>query len=609
MHAPILSIAHGLQRWRWVHLPAAILVALLQRTPVLRALLGADLAFALPSGAVLKSAFAGATALGVVDTLAGATTFTVNPPSPINGRVGESLSIAFAYSGTPTPPASYQILGTLPPGVSVPGIMPNGVLNDDLGTITGIPTAAGTYDITIQGFNTPNASGMTNGVLQPVRIIIAPAAQAAPAFTTHPTSQSVAVGGNVTFTVAVTGSPQPTLQWQRDGVAIQGQTGSSLALTNVQASQAGNYTVVATNAAGSVTSNVAMLTVTGGGAATPTITAHPVSVNARSGTTVALTVAATNATSFQWRRNGGAIAGGTSDTLILENVSASQAGNYSVVVSNGSNEVTSEAAEVTVSGSGSSRIFNLSVRTNLAAGGTLIFGFIANGEKTMLVRAIGPTLGDPPINLTGVHPDPRMDLVPAGGSTIESNDDWPESLASVFPTVGAFPLTPNSRDAAIRRTITGANSAVVQGSGSGVLLVETYDAGGSGRLVNVSARNRVGTGADVLIAGFVIDGNVAKTVIVRAVGPKLAEFGVPGALANPKLELFNQANEKIAENDQWNAAHVSVINRSGASGLPLTPGSNDSTLIITLNPGLYSAIVSGVGNTTGEALVEVYELP
>src|SRR5690606_34052121 len=147
----------------------------------------------------------------------------------------------------------------------------------------------------------------------------------------------------------------------------QGQTGSSLALTNVQASQAGNYTLVATNAAGSVASNVAMLTVTAGGAATPTIPAHPVSANARTGTTVALTVAATNPTSFQWRRNGGAITGGTSDTLILENVSASQAGNDSVVVSNGSNEVTSEAAEVTVSGSGSSRIFNLSVRTNLAA--------------------------------------------------------------------------------------------------------------------------------------------------------------------------------------------------------------------------------------------------
>lgn len=610
MHAPVLHLSAILYRWRWLHLPAGILVALLQRTPVLRAFVAAEPILAWPAGAVLKSALAGATALGVVDTLAGATTFTVNPASPINGTVGEELNIGFAYTGTPTPPASYRIRGELPPGLTVPGMNANGILNDDVGTITGTPTTPGTYDFTIQGYNATNGSGLTNGVEQPIRIIIAGAANVAPSITTQPVSQSVAVGGNVTFTVTVSGTPAPTLQWRKDGVNLAGQTASTLSLTNVQLDDAGDYSVVATNAEGSVTSNVATLTVTGGsGAGAPVIVAHPWSFTGRAGATVVLTVAATGAETYQWRKDGTDLAGATAETLVLDGLNSAQAGSYTVVVGNGLGSVTSDAATVGVASSGTSRIFNLSVRTNLAAGGNLIVGFVSEGEKSMLVRAIGPTLGEAPFNLAGVHPDPRMDLVPAGGSVVDSNDDWSDALTPVFASVGAFPLGAGSRDAALRRTISGPHSAVVQGAGAGVLLVEAYDSGGAGRLVNVSARNRVGTGADVLIAGFFIDGTVAKTVVVRAIGPKLADFGVPGVLADPKLELFRSGNQKLAENDQWNAALLAVINRTGAAGLPLPAGSNDSTLVATLPPGAYSAVVSGVGETTGEALVEVYEMP
>ncbi|HEX2099147.1 MAG TPA: immunoglobulin domain-containing protein, partial [Candidatus Synoicihabitans sp.] len=436
--------------------------------------------------------------------------------------------------------------------------------------------------------------------------------QTAPAFTTHPQSQTVAAGSNVTFTVTVTGSPVPTLQWRRDGTNLAGATSASLALTNVQAANAGSYTVVATNAAGSATSNPATLTVTtGGGTSAPTIVTQPLSLRARTGGVIALTVAATGNPMYQWRKDGVNIAGATAETLVLENVGAAQAGSYTVQVSNAAGSVTSDAATLTVADGPESAVTNLSVRTSLATGSTLIVGFATTANRGMLIRGIGPTLSG--FGLSGVMEDPRIDLVPQGQSVaVASNNDWDAALAPLFTSLGAFPLVAGSKDGALRREVTGPHSALVTGTGAGILLVEVYDAaaaGTAGRLVNVSARNRVGTGDNVMIAGFFVAGEVANTLVIRAVGQRLVDFGVTGVLANPKLEIYETRNGqsvKLAENDNWNAALQPYADRVG--GFPLLAGSNDSTLVLSLPPGLYSAVVSGVGATTGEALVEVYEL-
>jgi len=116
----------------------------------------------------------------------------------------------------------------------------------------------------------------------------------------------------------------------------------------------------------------------------------------------------------------------------------------------------------------------------------------------------------------------------------------------------AFALNAGSKDAALLKVVKGGATAQLKGTGSGFVLVEVYDAAGgvSPRLTNSSALDRVGTGGDVLIAGFTIDGPVAKTVLIRGVGPKLTAFGVGGALADPKLEIF-QGSAKLAENDNW----------------------------------------------------------
>jgi hypothetical protein len=127
-------------------------------------------------------------------------------------------------------------------------------------------------------------------------------------------------------------------------------------------------------------------------------------------------------------------------------------------------------------------------------------------------------------------------------------------------------------------------------------------------MVNISARNRVGVGNDVLIEGFNISGSGTKKLLVRAVGPTLASFGVSGTLADPKLELYDSNNVKLAENDNWDASLAPTFNAVGAFGL--IPGSKDAAMIVTLSAGKsFTVLARGADGGTGEAIVEVYEVP
>jgi hypothetical protein len=132
------------------------------------------------------------------------------------------------------------------------------------------------------------------------------------------------------------------------------------------------------------------------------------------------------------------------------------------------------------------------------------------------------------------------------------------------------------------------------------------------RLTNVSALTQVGTGGDILIAGFSVTGTTPKTVLVRGIGPALNAFGVTGSLADPKLELFQSgASNAMAANDNWGAANTTQIAAAaaGVGAFALATDSKDAVLLISLPPGSYTAQVTGVGGTTGLALVEIYEVP
>jgi hypothetical protein len=273
------------------------------------------------------------------------------------------------------------------------------------------------------------------------------------------------------------------------------------------------------------------------------------------------------------------------------------------------------------------RLINLSTRatTGPAGADTLIAGFVLAGTapKQVLIRAIGPTLTQfdvaEPLSVA------RLELF-SGSAAVASNTGWdPNSvstaalISAAAQRVGAFALPRGSKDAALLTTLEpGSYTAQVTGLGptTGVALVEIYDATESPsaaerQVINLSTRAVAGTGANTLVAGFVVSGRVPKRVLVRGIGPGLAAFGVAGPLTDPRLQLFRQDGTLLASNDDWdsggNAATVNAaIAQTGA--FALAPVSKDAALVINLPPGGYTVHVSGNGPTPGVALVEVFEV-
>ena len=449
-----------------------------------------------------------------------------------------------------------------------------------------------------------------------------------PQFSVSPTNVATALGKSATFTVTVIGDPT-SFQWRKDGIPLAGATSPSLTISSVQAADAGDYDVIATNAITSAISAAAILTVT----IPPGISSAPAALTVVAGakSTLAVNAAGTAPFTYQWLRNGTAIPGATSAALTLDTTLVSDAAAYSVTVTNSAGTATSTAATLTVTPI--SRISNLSVLASLSTPsdsftlGYVIGGSATSSPKPLLLRAAGPALGA--LGVVGTLDDPKLELF-AGSTKTNENDNWGNlatsvpALTAAFTSVGAFPYTsPNSRDAAVTTSLaTRDNSVRVSASSgsSGLVLAEVYDATptdtfttATPRLLNVSVLKSLGTG---LTVGFTLAGSTPKTVLIRAIGPTLGAppFGVPGTVADPQLTLFNSASAKLAENDNWSvpvgtAATALTAAFASVGAFPLPATSRDAALLITLPPGGYSVQVSGVNNTTGVALVEVYEVP
>jgi hypothetical protein len=345
-------------------------------------------------------------------------------------------------------------------------------------------------------------------------------------------------------------------------------------------------------------------------ATAPTITSQPSASPVAVGSAVSLSVVAggTAPLSYQWRKDGVAISGATSSTYTIASTKTSDAGSYTVVVTNSAGSVTSNSTVLTVSAL--PRLYSLAVRTVLEADQVLIVGFtMSGGAKNVLLRAVGPTLGTT-FGVPGTMADPKLDLY-SGLSLITANDNWGggSSLAATFQSAGAFAYaSATSLDAALVASISGARTAHVYGRTAGVVLVEGYDVGtgDAQRFTGLSARNRVGSGANILIAGFSLSGEGMRNLLIRAVGPALGGFGVPGVLSDPKLEIY-QGSTKIGENDNWSSMLSNAFSSVGA--FQLTPGSKDAAITISLPANAYTVQVSGADGGVGEALVEIYELP
>jgi hypothetical protein len=365
------------------------------------------------------------------------------------------------------------------------------------------------------------------------------------------------------------------------------------------------------------------------GIVAPAITSQPTAMTVATGTNATLLVNAVGSgpLAYQWKKGGVDIPGANAAALVIGPATTADAASYACTVTNAAGAVTSNAATIAATRATSAnpvRLSNLAVRTTAGPGAPLIVGFVvggagASGNKSLLLRGMGPSLGA--LGVAEALADPRLALF-HDTTELAVNDNWggDATVAALSARLGAFAFSgPTSKDAALAALpdTDGYTVQIASADGSsGTTLAEIYDASetftaAEPRLINVSARGEVGGANGPLIAGFVIEGPVARTVLIRGVGPGLAQFGVKTALTDPRLTLFS-GSTTVATNDNWYDAPNAMATGAAATqvgAFRLPPTSPDACLLLTLPAGSYTAQVAGPEGAAGSVLVEVYEVP
>ena len=404
-----------------------------------------------------------------------------------------------------------------------------------------------------------------------------------------------------------------------------------------------NLQVVASDSNGTQVGQSAVLTGPFASSA-PVITSQPVSLTIVPGDSAVFRVGATGSDlTYTWTPpyvgqpqyigEFGVVTGLNGPNLLIQGTTAGDAGPYTCTITNSVGSETTAVVYLNVTSTNDvGHLINVSCRSLVGTGANeLIAGFAvggngASGSEPVLIRASGPALTQ--FGVTGTLPDPELQLfnLSSGPSLLATNTGWggDTATASAATFAGAFAWSdPSSADSALVETLpVGPYTANISGASgdSGVALAEVYDETPAGaftpstpHLVNVSARAEVGTNGNVLIAGFVIGGSTPKTVLIRASGPALDQFGVTGTLSDPELQLFGVSNGTatlMATNDDWGGdTEISVAAAEVGAFAWTNTASVDCALLVTLYPGAYTANVTGINGASGVALVEVYEVP
>lgn len=495
-----------------------------------------------------------------------------------------------------------------------------GATNATLTIVNAQPADAGKYRVVVANDERGPWSASNEAVLEVVVTTL-------PSFSRQPVPMSVLAGMTTSFQASASGVPAPAYQWYKDGIAVPGGTTPQLMLESVGPAHVGDYYVIATNLAGSTRSRTVALGVIAASATAPeSVPENQLRVElaqsiVRPGEPVTLRLSSAGRDlTYQWKRDGGAIPGATDATYSIAQASANDMGFYTVVVGNTESLSESQPATLIVTSPGRSQLVNLSTRGRIPAGGALTLGLTLQGPapKQVLVRGVGPTLGR--FGVGEYLPDPILVLTATDtGRVIAENIDWPNSvaLADAHWRTGAFPLNPSSRDAAMVASlpsspncnytlrITGADPG-----SAGLVLGEVYDLHGpdsATRLIGLSVLGEVDRHQESLTPGFTIEGRAAKRLLIRAVGPGLAAFGVPNTCADPHLAVVPAALPRtLAQNDDWQLELGEIASAAGA--FPLATGSKDAALLLTLPPGAYTVAVGGKSDSTGTVLVEIYDL-
>ena len=274
----------------------------------------------------------------------------------------------------------------------------------------------------------------------------------------------------------------------------------------------------------------------------------------------------------------------------------------------GSSGATTGGTGTATQGSGGALV-NMSTRGQVATGGdVMIGGFVIGGSnsKTVVVTATGPSLAQ--YGVANPLANPTLTLVRSSDqAVIATNAGWQSAAnAAQVQASGFAPSDP--RESAILATLPpGAYTAIVSGANgaTGVGMVAAYEVDHpESPLINLATRGEVLTGNNVMIGGFIVQGSGPQTVVVTAAGPSLGAYGIANPLANPTLTLVRSSDQAaVATNDDWqNGPNAAQIQAKGLA--PSNP--KEAAVLVTLQPGAYTAIVSGVGGTTGVGMIGVY---
>lgn len=242
---------------------------------------------------------------------------------------------------------------------------------------------------------------------------------------------------------------------------------------------------------------------------------------------------------------------------------------------------------------------------NVMIGGVSISGTV---QKRVIFRALGPTLAQPPFKVPGTLPDPVLELYNSNNVLIASNDNWRSSVNVNEISASGYAPPDDAESAILLRLDPGNYTAIVRGASNatGVALVETYDLdlSGASKFGNISTRGFVQSGDNVMIGGVSISGSGQQQLLFRALGPTLGQppFNVPNTLADPFLDVRNSNGTSIVTNDNWKDTQQVAIQATGLA----PPNDLESAILIDLPAGSYTAILSGVNNGVGNAIVEAY---
>lgn len=464
-------------------------------------------------------------------------------------------------------------------------------------TLTGVTVFdAGFYDVLVS-----NGLGLVGSSVATLTVVTAPTA---PIISAHPANRTIIVGSSTVLTVGASGAPAPGYQWRKNGLNIAGATTATYTVAGTSPNDGGSFDVVVSNSAGSVLSRAAT-----------------VRVLARSYAGTYFGSFAGNLGNFAMHireDNSGVFLGylpGNSAPVMSLSFQVTDNGAFTFT----QNAIAS-AGEVSTAAGEPARAAALglvSVSGTIGTDGSLS-GSIGGGATASLSGSrasdLGATSGVAGFYQAGAGNSAAVVYVIAGPNSqsfaIVQSGNTVDGAGGSVTSVGAVNVL-TSRSV-ISATIAPANGTVTANSTGAVAASFT---GGSEaalerqRLVNISSRARVGTADAVAIAGFVISGETSKPVLIRAVGPTLGSaFGVNGALASPRLELF-RGQTSLGVNSGIAADRAAIDAASAQAGaFALGSSGADAAILTTLAPGAYTAVVSSTTNTAGVALVEVYDL-